>query len=136
MEEEEKKVKLSTRILKALSFFLMIVFIIILVFGFTSRPINYNIVITGFVGIFISSLIRTFAGSGIIEPKYTTLSEIKCNNNKCGFQKFQEFETGDYIFKLIEKCKSCNAGELFIQNIFQLKEDKAKKLIDEKNLEN
>ncbi|TFF87627.1 MAG: hypothetical protein EU549_04400 [Promethearchaeota archaeon] len=127
--EEEKKVKLSTRILKALSIFLMVVFIIVLVIGFTTEPINYNIIITGFVGMFISSLLRNFAGTGVIEPKYISLSEIKCNNNDCGFQKYQKFEPGDYIYKILQKCKSCNTGAIFIQNIFQMEEKKAKKLI-------
>jgi hypothetical protein len=132
LSEDEPKIKLSTRILKAVSLFLMGVFMILLFIGFYFQPINFNLIITGFIGLFASSLIRTLAGTGIIEPKFTTLKEIQCNNLKCEVHKYQEFEIGDYVHKILDKCKKCNKGNITIKNIFQLKEEEAKNLLDGK----
>ena len=131
---EKEKVKTSTKIIKAVSLFLLIVFAIVLFIGFTWQPVNYDLIIIGFSGLFISSMLRSFAGSGIIEPKYLTLSELKCNNESCDFKKYQIFKIGDYIYKIIKDCKNCNQGSIIIQNIIHMEEKEAKKLIESEEL--
>ena len=116
---------------------MMVIFIIISIVGYfvIPAPDNWNYIFIGMAGLFISFMARSMAGTGIIEPKFTTLSDIHCNNADCGYQKYKIFKIGDYINKIIEKCKNCKNGSLKILNIIQLEEKNANKLLEGEKLE-
>ncbi len=40
----------------------------------------------------------------------------KCNN--CNAVSKRKFREGDYVFKVMEKCSSCNIGQMMITQIF------------------
>ncbi|MEM1657912.1 MAG: hypothetical protein QXK94_02635 [Candidatus Jordarchaeales archaeon] len=53
-----------------------------------------------------------------------TISVLRCNN--CGAYIVREFEIGDYVFKKEGECNKCNAGNYFIESIFETPLRKAK----------
>ncbi|MHA1312034.1 MAG: hypothetical protein ACTSQO_14050 [Candidatus Helarchaeota archaeon] len=126
---EEKNVKLSSRILKALGLFLMIVFVIIMYIGFISNPMDLNLIILGMSGLFISVLLQSLAAKGVVKPEFVMISEIKCSSPKCDFHKFRLFKEGDYVYKKFGVCERCSTGKMIIQNIIQMNEKEAKKII-------
>lgn len=36
----------------------------------------------------------------------------------CSATKKRKFAAGDYVFKMLDKCTSCNAGQMTISRIF------------------
>ncbi|MHA1269813.1 MAG: hypothetical protein ACTSPY_08525 [Candidatus Helarchaeota archaeon] len=135
VSEEKKRMKLSSRILKAVSIFLMVMFFIITIIGFSYQPNDFNMVIIGFSGLFISLLLYNMANAGVIEPKSSTISELICVNPDCNYHKFRLFTDGDYVFKKIDTCSKCNNAPLIIQNIFEIDEEKGLKLISGEKIE-
>jgi len=50
------------------------------------------------------------------EPKLEPYTVEQCTScNKSTKRKFRE---GDYVFKMMEKCPSCDAGKILISMIF------------------
>jgi len=131
MSSEDQKIKLSSRILKALSFFLLFISIIIVIFSTATNQIDYNLLMLGFGFLFLSAILGSIAGEGIIKIKYETLTELRCTNKDCKFLQYNKFNFGDYVFKILKKCDLCKKGDIFIQNIFHIKETEAKKLMEQ-----
>ncbi|MHA1230538.1 MAG: hypothetical protein ACTSRP_06040 [Candidatus Helarchaeota archaeon] len=135
MSEKKKKSSLLIRLLKAFGIFLVIVFSFILMLGLMNQPVDYNLVVIGFTGIIIGSLVHSMAAAGNISEaiEKVTIIEIKCSNNNCDNREYRKFTKGDYVYKKLDKCDKCKNGVLIINNIFQVdSEDEALKLIEKK----
>jgi alpha-mannosidase len=67
------------------------------------------------------------------EPTRQTLSILKCE--KCELTKVRNYESGDFVFKIVDSCENCN-DTMKINQIYsvKLKKSTAKKQAKEKKL--
>ena len=75
--------------------------------------------ITIIVGFLIFSFFFSIMGSAIrspvVAPLSRTVSVIKCE--KCQYTEVRDFQKGDYMYKVVGKCKDCQ-GDMYIRSIY------------------
>jgi hypothetical protein len=69
------------------------------------------------------------------EPTRQTLTILKCAN--CNVTKVRNYESGDFVFKIVDSCESCN-DSMKINQIYsvKLKKSTVKKQAKEEKLKN
>jgi hypothetical protein len=64
---------------------------------------------------FSFSIMGTALRSPVVTPLSRTVSVIKCQ--KCQYTEVRDFQKGDYMYKIVGKCKDCQ-GDMYIRSIY------------------
>jgi hypothetical protein len=71
------------------------------------------------LGLFVFSLFFSFMGAAwrvpVVNPIFRTVTVAKCS--KCEYAEVRDFQRGDYIYKVLGKCKECS-GDMFVKTIY------------------
>ena len=64
---------------------------------------------------FFFSIMGSALRSPVVNPLSRTVSVIKCQ--KCQYTEVRDFQKGDYMYKIVGKCKDCQ-GDMYIRSIY------------------
>jgi hypothetical protein len=95
-----------------------ILFLIIGVFFLYLNSQNGDLLslIVGFLMFsFFFSIMGSALRSPVVNPLSRTVSVIKCQ--KCQYTEVRDFQKGDYMYKVVGKCKDCQ-GDTYIRSIY------------------
>jgi len=73
------------------------------------------------LGLFVFSLFFSFMGAAwrvpAQNPIFRTVTVAKCS--KCDYTEVRDFQRGDYIYKVLGKCKECS-GDVYVKTIYAI----------------
>lgn len=134
-EEEKPKTKRSPLILFAVISIILLLSLVFLIFAFEEFASGSGLgnglwlAVIGITGLVVStygfSLLfqaRKAAPQLILKPQ-KVLTEVLCQ--KCGFKNVRDFQRGDYMLQVSEKCPKCNE-KMVIDSIYREVKKKGK----------
>lgn len=71
------------------------------------------------LGLFVFSLFFSFMGAAwrapVQNPIFRTVTVARCS--KCEYAEVRDFQRGDYVYKVLSKCKECG-GDMYVKTIY------------------